>query len=54
MVPIELPVGTRLRIVGALHRPLHAGTVTPIAGPHKGVTGKVSAAEWANIAAERS
>jgi len=54
MLPIALPVGTRVRIVKA---PAYVygtyGTVTVVHGPHVGVTGRVDAFEWSNLASER-
>jgi hypothetical protein len=54
MVDIALPVGTRLQIVQDLVGPVLNGTVKVVDGPHTGVTGEVSAAEWPLIADERA
>jgi len=54
MVDIALPKGTRLQILKAFVAPLLSGTVKVVDGPHTGVTGEVSAAEWPNIADERA
>jgi hypothetical protein len=51
---IPLPVGTRLQIVTDLVGPMLNGTVKVVDGPHTGVTGEITGAEWPNIADERS
>jgi hypothetical protein len=54
MVDIALPVGTRLQIVQDLVGPVLNGRVKVVDGPHTGMTGDVSAAEWSNIDDERA
>ena len=54
MVDIALLPGTRLQVITEWVAPLLAGTVKVVDGPHTNVTGEVDAAEWGNIADERS
>ena len=54
MLDITLPVGTRLQIVQQPVGLMVNGQVKVVDGPHTGMTGEVSAAEWSNIADERA